>query len=347
MRLIFFLILLPFFSIGQSTLGTSNTAYLGNSTDVCIVNAGKLLDEVFQLMEKNYYRRDVILWDTLQQAARSRLQSSNNCETAYEVINWCFGQMKERHSFVMPAIKAAAYNNDTSFVRFTPDLSSLVGEISIDKIGDSIAYLSLPWINTTDETICTLMADSLQQVIAGLDNGKSQTWVLDLRNNTGGNCWPMIVGVGPLLGEGICGYFVRNQERVGISYQNGKAFQGKHSRCAVSGAPYILKATPQRIILLTGNRTSSSGEIITLAFKGKSEVVVAGEPTAGLTTANATYNLSNNAMLVLSVCQEADRNGVICEGRIKPDIWIDKKLPFTLSKLILEAEFKELLVVKD
>ena len=347
MRLLYLFLFLPFLSFGQATLGTNNTAYSGNSTEVCIVNAGKLLDEVFLLMEKNYYRRDVIIWDTLQQAARNRLQSSNSCESAYEVINWCFGQMKERHSFVMPAIKAAAYNNDTSFVRFTPDLSSLVGEIRIENIGDTIAYFSLPWINTTDETICSLMADSLQRVIAGLDNGKSQTWVLDLRNNTGGNCWPMIAGVGPLLGEGVCGYFVRNQERVAISYQKGKAFQGKHSRCAVNGTPYQLKTPPKRIILLTGNRTSSSGEIITLAFKGKAEVLVAGEPTAGLTTANATYSLSNNAMLVLSVCQEADRYGTICEGRIKPDIWIEKKLPSTLAKLMLETEFRELLLVKN
>lgn len=334
-----FLFLFPLTSRSQSSLGNNNSAFIGNNKAACITNAGKLLDEVFQLMERNYYRRDAVIWDTLQQAARNRLEASINCEAAYEVINWCFAQMKERHSFVMPAIKAATYNNDTSFMRFTPDLSDLVGDIRYDRAGDSIAYLTLPWINSSDEAVCALMADSIQQVIADLDNGRIHTWVIDLRQNTGGNCWPMIAGIGPLLGEGVCGYFVRNNEKVPFSYQNGTAFQGKHPRCTLNKPAYTLRAAPKRIIVLTGSRTSSSGEIIALAFKGKEGVQLIGEPTAGLTTANATYQLSNNAMLVLSVCQEADRNGVICEGRIRPDIWIDRKLPLIWKELIVDQEF--------
>ena len=60
-----------------------------------------------------------------------------------------------------------------------------------------------------------------------------------------------------------------------------------------------------------------------LAFKGLPHVQLIGEATAGLTTANSTYTLSNNAMLVLSVCKEADRNGNVCQGRIRPDQWVD------------------------
>ncbi len=341
MRLLLFIFLLPLFSTAQSSLGNNNSAFSGSTKAACISNAGKLLEEVFQLMERNYYRRDAVVWDTLQQAARNRLQASINCEAAYEVINWCFSQMKERHSFVMPAIKAAEYNNDTSFMRFIPDLSNLVGEIRTERGGDSIAYLTLPWINTSDETVCSIMADSLQQVIAELDNGHIKTWVIDLRQNTGGNCWPMLAGIGPLLGEGVCGYFVRNHEKVPFSYSNGTAFQGKHPRCTLNKPAYTLRSIPQKIIVLTGPRTSSSGEIIALAFKGKAEVQLIGEPTAGLTTANATYNLSNNAMLVLSVCQEADRNGTICEGRIRPDIWIDRKLPQSLAELLSDKDLAQ------
>jgi len=42
-----------------------------------------------------------------------------------------------------------------------------------------------------------------------------------------------------------------------------------------------------------------------------------------LTTANATYTLSDRSMLVLSVCQEADHTGRICEGSIQPDMVVD------------------------
>ena len=38
----------------------------------------------------------------------------------------------------------------------------------------------------------------------------------DLRGNIGGNMWPMIAGVGPILGDGIIGwivYYDREYER--------------------------------------------------------------------------------------------------------------------------------------
>ena len=33
-------------------------------------------------------------------------------------------------------------------------------------------------------------------------------WIVDLRGNTGGNMWPMVAGVGPVLGNGVAGFFV-------------------------------------------------------------------------------------------------------------------------------------------
>ncbi len=75
--------------------------------------------------------------------------------------------------------------------------------------------------------------------------------------------------------------------------------------------------------MLTGRRTVSAGEIVALAFKGRALTCLIGEPTAGLTTANATYSLSDKSMLVLTVCQEADHTGRICEGSIQPDKFIE------------------------
>ena len=49
------------------------------------------------------------------------------------------------------------------------------------------------------------------------------------------------------------------------------------------------------------------------------DVYLYGGPTAGLTTANATYPLFDGSLLVLTVCQEADRTGRTCEGKIIPD----------------------------
>jgi len=285
----------------------------------CYRKADSLLDEALHFMKKNYYRRDFIQWDDLTSRAKTRLQESNSCEEAYETISWCFRQLNEQHSFLMPPAKAARYNNDTSSLAAPPLLSELVGEIRGEWLSDSIAYLTIPWVSTTDSLICTAIADSIQATIARLDTRRISRWIIDLRKNSGGNCWPMLAGIGPLLGEGVCGYFVASEQKIPIAYRNGAAFQGKHVLCRVSKEGYRTQCSRKSVIVLTGRKTVSAGEIVALAFKGKEQAWLFGEPTAGMTTANATYSLSDHSMLVLTVCQEADYMGRICQGSILPD----------------------------
>lgn len=284
----------------------------------CLAKAHQLLNEALVFMQKNYYRKNAVEWNQLISSAKQKLNSSGNCNDTYDVISWCFKELNETHSFIMPPARAAVYNNNNGPQLKTP-IHELVGDIKAEMLDEGIAYLTVPWVSTTDSAICTMIADSIQHLIADLDRQNPGGWIIDLRKNTGGNCWPMLAGIGPLLGNGTCGYFVSAKEKIPIIYNNGTAFQGRYRRCSTGKPGYTLKTTQKPIIVLTGNRTVSSGEIVALAFKGKEQVAFYGEPTAGYTTANATYTLSDNSMLVLSVCQEADRNGKICEGRIMPD----------------------------
>ena len=288
------------------------------SKSPCQLRALHLLDEALDLMQKHYYKKRGVEWDSLIANARARLCASGSCDEAYQTINWCFGQLQESHSFIMQPTRAAVYNYDTAALKEKPALKDLVGEIEGRLLGNGIAYITVPWVGTTDSAICTAVADSLQQTIARLDGQGAHKWIVDLRKNSGGNCWPMLAGIGPLLGDGTCGYFVSRTEKVAISYSDGAAMQGKYTRCRCSKT-YKRKTDSIRIAVLMGPRTCSSGEIVALAFKGKAEVSFYGQPTAGLTTANSTYTLSDKSMLVLTVCMEADRTGRVCEGRLVPD----------------------------
>ncbi|HVU54065.1 MAG TPA: S41 family peptidase [Puia sp.] len=284
----------------------------------CQAKADGVLDEALGFMKKNYYRKESVQWDKITSEARTRLKASNNCDDVYDIISWCFKQLDEQHSFIMPPKKAGQYNYDPSLAPLPP-LSELVGEIHGEWLNDSIAYLTVPWVSTTDSMICMRIADSLQEMIARLDGKGVSRWIIDLRKNTGGNCWPMLAGIGPLLGDGVCGYFVNGDERIPITYRNGAACQGKHVLCRVSKEGYRMQQEPRSIVVLTGRRTVSAGEIVALAFSGREKAHLLGEPTAGYTTANATYSLSDHSMLVLTVCREADHTGKICEGSILPD----------------------------
>jgi hypothetical protein len=47
----------------------------------------------------------------------------------------------------------------------------------------------------------TGLADSLQSLIRGVDARDPCGWIIDLRHNHGGNMWPTLAGVGPILGD--------------------------------------------------------------------------------------------------------------------------------------------------
>jgi hypothetical protein len=86
----------------------------------CQLKAAGVLDEALGFMKKNYYRRDEVRWDEIANEARTRLKGSNNCDDVYDIISWCFKQLNEQHSFIMPPIKAGQYNYDPSLAPSHP-----------------------------------------------------------------------------------------------------------------------------------------------------------------------------------------------------------------------------------
>src|ERR1700729_3573180 len=101
----------------------------------CRQKAEQLLDEALRFMEKNYYHRGLVDWKDLAAKAREQLLKADNCDDAYASIAWCFKQLGERHSFIMPPDKAARYNGDQS-PESPLGLTALVGEIHGEWLTD-------------------------------------------------------------------------------------------------------------------------------------------------------------------------------------------------------------------
>lgn len=137
-------------------------------------------------------------------------------------------------------------------------------------------------------------------------------WVVDLRRNVGGNMWPMLHALRPILGEATPGYFVSSTGREEFSYRYGRGPGG-------SAPAYRLQKPDPPVAVLTSRLTVSSGEAITLAFRGRPATRSFGEATAGLPTSNQSFPLVDGAVLVVTVSREADRTGRVYDGRIAPD----------------------------
>ena len=175
---------------------------------------------------------------------------------------------------------------------------------------------------------------NLQRIVADLDKSHPAGWIVDLRGNVGGNMWPMLAGIGPVLGEGDhLGEFFTLDSHSTWKYRNGVAAEiegGKEEPCpAVAGTPYKLAGTP-KVAVLIDRGTGSSGEAIAIAFRGRRETRFFGEHTQGASTSNDVVRLSDGAAMWLTIGVDADRTGKQYMEGFDPDDVIrlgDKVLP--------------------
>jgi C-terminal processing protease CtpA/Prc len=132
--------------------------------------------------------------------------------------------------------------------------------------------------------------------------------------------YPMLAGLGPVLGEGIAGQFIDpDGHAVTWSYSAGQAFIDTEAVVGVHGSAYTLQAESPPVAVLMGSTTSSSGEAIAISFIGRPNTRSFGRPSAGFTTANAPFELSDGAVINLTTSLMADRTGRTYGARLRPD----------------------------
>lgn len=279
------------------------------------------LDEVFKIVEEHSIRRDSVDFNKIKREAYTRLKeytrlnNSGSIEICYPIVKIILLDLGDRHSFFMTKEQVKKWQTTSK----TADISKII-TFNGKLLDQNIAYIHLKGFSSGDSISIRQYADSLQNEIKSLDNKKLKGWIIDLRENTGGNCWPMLTGLGPLLGNGICGYFIDNrQKKSSWFYRDGKSGIDSVTIAKVSKRPYHLINDLNPIAILTSGRTASSGEVVVAAFHNKSNARSFGEPTRGLSTGNANYTLSDGSMILLTRSIYADRKGNIFGGKIEPD----------------------------
>lgn len=166
-------------------------------------------------------------------------------------------------------------------------------------------------------------AIALQARIRDQDDGQRCGWIVDLRGNSGGNMWPMLLGIGPLLGDAGAarnvGRFLDGTTQKTWAYREGGVWNGDAHVLGSRHTRYALRDPHAPVAVLVGPRTGSAGEAITLALRGRPATRSFGQPTAGYATANMSPTLVDGSRLVLTMALMQDRTGQGDGGPITPD----------------------------
>lgn len=163
-----------------------------------------------------------------------------------------------------------------------------------------------------------------QATIGEQDNGTRCGWIVDLRGNTGGNMWPMLLGVAPLLrmtagdDETVGTFVTADGPSTWHSTPSGLRL-GAGAIVDLGKPGYQLKHPGAPVAVLTGPHTASAGEATALAFRGRPQTRSFGEPTRGVSTANVVRPLVDGSSLVLTTSVMQDRHGRGDGRKIVPD----------------------------
>jgi C-terminal processing protease CtpA/Prc len=199
------------------------------------------------------------------------------------------------------------------------------------RLQGNIGYVRLP--GNIDLQLYDEYAEVVQETIRDLDQPPACGWVVDLQDNTGGYPFPMISGIGPVLGGGDAMKFVdKRGNRFALSYDapSGLLFVGSSERWIVSHPfLYQLKRPMPPVAVLTDKWTASAGEMVLVSFRGRPNTRTFGEPTFGIPTYNAGRVLDDWAYLIVTTGYDADRTGKVYgyNERIQPDQFVASGSP--------------------
>jgi carboxyl-terminal processing protease len=269
-------------------------------------------------------------WVATARQAR-RMAAPGHPVDAYEAVAFVISQLGDNHSNLRPASEHSAQyfarlrerlrapeprpEIDTTFSRRRdPAATDLEGPRSV------VRWVVVPRFAGAAEAAQAL-ADNLYGMVTG--GPVACGYVIDFRGNGGGNMWPMLAGLSPLLGNGDVGAFVFANERVTIFHRDGVVGTREEGgeqviqRVAAWSPAAALENVPLAVLIDSG--AASSGEITPIMLAGRPNTRFFGTPTAGIATAIRPYPLPDGATLMLTVADVSDRTGRTYRSGLHPD----------------------------
>jgi carboxyl-terminal processing protease len=237
-------------------------------------------------------------WAAVQPTLTQKAVMAKGPADAYAIIESLIQQLGDRHSSLMSPAAARRHAQQIQ--------QPAVPEVTIR---DGIAVVVVPGFSGASREAMQAFAGALARRIAEVAPQVTRGWVVDLRINPGGNMWPMLSGLSPLLGKEPVGFF---RDAKGHDTPWRIEFPGV-SILDLSSAP---------VAVLIGARTTSSGEAVAVAFRGRPRTRSFGQPTAGLSTGNQLYDLPGGARLNLTTTRFVDRMGQLYGEKIAPDVTV-------------------------
>jgi carboxyl-terminal processing protease len=267
--------------------------------------ARELVDFALVTAKDRSYWRDTVTWSAVEPDVWMLAGGARSTDDAYPAIRHLLSRLGDHHSFVKPPAEVTALQTGgpSAPANPSPEIKLLAG---------GIGYVAVPAFSGVDrETGRRYAADMHARLAATIPRARCG-WVVDLRANGGGNMWPMLAGLKPLLGSGPLGSFKGPSGAAGGTWLAGAGV-------GAEPPPELNTMGSAYVAVLTGSRTASSGEAVAIAFRGRPNTRSFGQPTAGVANANIAVAMPDGGLMMVMTEIDVDRNGREYGQQVDPD----------------------------
>ena len=255
-------------------------------------------------------------WKSTYNECLKMIENAKSYDDTYDAIRKALSVGGGKHSMLMT--KSESQDTTESYDEVLPTVS-IDGNIAIIKLPDFLGTAE------AGQKYAKVAEDFIHE-----NRDKIKGVVLDLRGNTGGDMGPMATAVSSLLPDGELVYYHYRSYDVPVTLKNGVV-----NNAGTGGKSlYPEEKLNVPVAILTDGMTASSGEALTLCFRGLENTRTFGAPTAGYTSVNMLYNMYDGAQMYLTVAFDKARTGEIFkETPIEPDVATDSPLEAALEWL--------------
>ncbi|MBD8871844.1 S41 family peptidase [Rhodanobacter sp. DHB23] len=258
-----------------------------------------VLDAAIRIVRARALHARDVDWERLTPALRAMVKDAQTPADAHPAIRLLLTWLGDHHSFLM----------EPSDARQERTQGGATSPSTVELRPGGIGYIEMPGYRGMDarHAFAGTMVDAIGKLAPRVRCG----WIVDLRGDTGGNMYPMLAGLRPLLGDGKLGGF-----RDAGGHTDAFAASSPRDPSPPTG-PALEHAA---VAVLYGPHTASSGEAVAVAFRGRPGTRSFGQPTAGLSTANTGFGLPDGSMIFLTTAVDVDRTGQAYGGKLQPDV---------------------------
>ncbi|QKK08642.1 MAG: hypothetical protein HND58_11040 [Planctomycetota bacterium] len=155
--------------------------------------AADYLDHALDRMQAAALHRAVLDWEHIRDSAHHLARGGTVPADTHAAIGYALAQLQDGHSSFIPASARQASN------RFSPWSGAPSGR----SLPSGVHVIEVPALTSGTPEENLEYATHLRALLEAA--AAAPGLVIDLRNNTGGNMWPMLAGVAPLLGQRTVG----------------------------------------------------------------------------------------------------------------------------------------------